>query len=195
MQRRQVVLGCRVVGALMLAFMMGCATSARQTEIVAPQISKTDMKYTHIHVMDYTVAPKVEADEKALELSNFTLHNTLKKRGIYESVTNGTPAAGVPNLVIVECQVTEMDIVGGTSRFLVGALAGSSDMKVNVKIYEQATNNVIAQSEISTSNSAFGATWSGGSSDRDLPIFIAESIAAYVINATSTNPKKDATTK
>jgi hypothetical protein len=63
-----------------------------------------------------------------------------------------------------------------------GAFAGSSEMILKMKLIDASTGVVVREKELSTSNNLWAASWSGGSSDRSLPIDLGRMVADYLVS-------------
>ena len=85
-----------------------------------------------------------------------------------------------PGTLMVKANVSDIRIVHGAARFWGGAFAGSSFMNIDLKLVDAATGKVVREKHIDSSNNAWAASWTGGSSDRSLPADMGKIIAEYV---------------
>ncbi len=104
-----------------------------------------------------------------------------KYADVSPSFTGPGHAKGV---LLVKIHITDMRIVSGAARAWAGAMAGSSYMNLDVTLVDAATNKVLRKKELSSHNNAFGAEWTGGSSDRSLPTDMGRIVADYVSSVT-----------
>ena len=120
-------------------------------------------------------------DYKA-ELSVFhdVLLNDLRTKKNFKKVLDGNTPAQVEKTVRVKGKIIDMRIVGSSARIWGGAFAGSSFMEVYIKLTDAAAQKTIKEKVIATHNNAFGAEWSGGSSDRSMPADMGQIIGAYL---------------
>jgi len=93
--------------------------------------------------------------------------------------------------LLVQSKITDMRIVGGVARILVGAWAGNSYMNIDVKLIEAATHEIVREKTISSANNAWAAAWTSGSSDRSLPTDMGKIIALYVNSINHTDERDD----
>lgn len=99
---------------------------------------------------------------------------------LFAAVGNGNAGANDKDTLLVKGAVVNMRIVSGAARFWFGAMAGGSDMSVQLTFTDAATGNVVREKLLSTANSGFGAAWSMGSSDRSLPADMGRIIGEYI---------------
>ena len=129
--------------------------------------------------------PEASAEFKqaySLELKMFyaALLNDLRTKRIFKKVLDGTTPAQAGKTVIVSGKIIDMRIASSTARIWGGALAGSSFMDVYIKMTDAATQKTIKEKVIATHNNAFGAAWSGGSSDKTMPVDMGQIVGAYL---------------
>ena len=80
----------------------------------------------------------------------------------------------------VEGKILDMRIVSGSARFWGGALAGASYMHIYFKVTDLGTGQVVDEKIVTSSSNPFGAAWTGGTSDRSLPLDMGQIIGEYI---------------
>jgi hypothetical protein len=86
---------------------------------------------------------------------------------------------GAPRLVI-EPRIESVKFVGGGTRFMVGALAGSSYVSMRVRLVEQPGDVLIAEPSFYQRAAAMSGAWSMGAQDNDMLRRIAQIVADYL---------------
>jgi Domain of unknown function (DUF4410) len=171
-----------VFGLLLLA---ACSGQQAQTKPESAQFAsepRLAKAYSVIFVEDVAAGPEIQKDyPDALGECQANILQGLHENKRYQQVaskpSDGTRPEGA---LLIQSKITDMRIVGGIARMFGGALAGSSYMNIDVKLVEAATNKTIREKTIASSNNAFGAAWTNGSSDRSLPTDMGKIIAQYV---------------
>jgi hypothetical protein len=169
-----------VVAAMPLA---GCG-GKRVNAAPAIKLTPDDVAYRNAFILNFTVQKGIEEPEGPLAAAQGSLIAYLKKSGAYMVVDNGSKASNADSTVIVKAHITSLRIVSGSARFWGGAFAGGSDMKAQVTLVNASTGATIAEKVVDSSTNAMGAAYSGGQSDRDLPLFIGEAIGQFVLQST-----------
>ena len=82
--------------------------------------------------------------------------------------------------LLVKGAVVNIRIVSGAARFWAGAMAGTSDMSVQLTFTDAATGTVVREKLLSSANNPWGAAWTYGSSDRSLPADMGRIIGEYI---------------
>lgn len=174
---------------LALFLLVSCGGKQTQTEqTAAPAVIKLDKKYDTLLFSAFTAKPIITKDypqaAKELQHSAMTtlqMENTFKKIG---KTSQDQPIDG--NTLIIKVDITDLRIVGGTARFWGGAMAGSSGLEWDFELIDGATSKVIRKEKMNSWNNAFGAAWTGGSSDNSLLDDVGKIIAKYITDSMPT---------
>ena len=84
--------------------------------------------------------------------------------------------------LLVQPKLLTLRIVTGAARFWAGALAGMSNMIVEIKMIDAASGKIVHEKVLSTANNPFAAAWTMGSSDRTLPGDMGKIISEYIVS-------------
>ncbi len=184
----------RFNGLLLLVFILmtslalfGCGGQQAQPDesaeavpvITDPPLDKT---YNVILIDNIQCPDEVETDyrEALNQLQHATIWS-LQDKKLYQSVDRYQANQTAPqDALIVKVTVPEMRLVSGAARIWGGAFAGSSYINMDVDFIDAATNAVVRNKELSSSNNAFAASWTGGSSDQSLPSDMGKILAEYI---------------
>lgn len=82
--------------------------------------------------------------------------------------------------LLIEPSIEKIKFIGTGARLWVGAMAGSSQVLLKVKITDKQTGEVIATPEFYQRANAFGGAYSAGGTDNDMLARIADLLATYV---------------
>jgi hypothetical protein len=104
----------------------------------------------------------------------------LQSKKTYKNVTDDVSRNLPGKSVFVDMKVVDMRIAGGQARFWGGALAGNSYMDVLLELREADSQAVVHKKVLSTTNNAFAAAWSFGSSDRSMPSDLGTLMGEYI---------------
>ena len=81
---------------------------------------------------------------------------------------------------MVDLEIIDMRITSSSARMWGGVFVGSSFMDVMVKVRDAGSKKILHQKLLSTSNSAWAASYSGGSSDQSLPADFGVLVGEYL---------------
>ena len=104
----------------------------------------------------------------------------LKEKKNYLSVSGDTAKKVKAKSVKISLEILDMRITSSTARMFGGAFAGSSFMDVLITFTDITTGKDIHKKVLSTSNNAWAASYSGGSSDQSLPSDFGMLIGEYI---------------
>ena len=167
-----------VVGAVMFLTACGGATSRYDAATVAQLQSK--FASTVVVVNPYTPKEQWEGVNEHLATSRAMTVAYLQQHRIFKQVLMTAPATSSDRVVLVDALLNDFRIVHGAARFFGGALAGSSYMNFSVTLTD-GSGKQLAGNLIESANNAYGAAWSGGSSDRSLPSDMGGVLGEYII--------------
>ncbi len=124
-------------------FLVACTTGSDTTRsdeqaVMDPPLAKS---YQNIIFQDFSAAPQVNADyPTALEECRGEAISTLRTKGRYKTVGQaGQQATGGGPTLMVKAFLPSLRIVSGSALFCGRALAGSSDMVLDLKFLEAAS--------------------------------------------------------
>jgi hypothetical protein len=172
-----------VVCTLAGSAIVGCSHHGSSDDPYTPDrvaTIRTQLKFHHVAVRGFTVSKKVDDPGTALQDCHDSAVTFLKQKAIFSSVDMDAPASAADTLV-ADAEVEDMRIVGGGARFWLGSMAGSSFMHVRLTLRDASSNAVVYQRAIETDNNAFGAAWSWGATDRNLPGNVGVALADLII--------------
>ena len=94
-------------------------------------------------------------------------------------VANWSRGAG--DTLIIEPRVRELKFVSGANRVLAGAMAGSSAVRITVKLTDKSSGRVIAEPEFYQRAAAYGAAYTFGAMDNSMLSRISTVVEEYLL--------------
>lgn len=104
----------------------------------------------------------------------------LKSKKTYKNVTDDVSQNLPGKSLFVDMKVVDMRIAGTQARIWGGAFAGNSHMDVLLELIDADSEEVLHKKVLSTTNSAFGAAWTFGASDKSLPSDLGTLMGEYI---------------
>ena len=104
----------------------------------------------------------------------------LKSKKTYTNVTDDVNQNLPGKNLFVDMKVVDMRIAGTQARIWGGAFAGNSHMDVLLELIDADSEEVLHKKVLSTTNSAFGAAWTFGASDKSLPSDLGTLMGEYI---------------
>ena len=104
----------------------------------------------------------------------------LKSKKTYKNVTDNVNQNLPGRSLFVDMKVVDMRIAGTQARIWGGAFAGNSHMDVLLELRDADSEEVLHKKVLSTTNSAFGAAWTFGASDKSLPSDLGTLMGEYI---------------
>ena len=146
-----------------------------------PAQNSLNTKYRNIIIGNFKSSEQIQKDypRAVLDCKTYIIEQ-LKSKNAYKNVSNDTSKTFPGKSVIVNLDITDMRITSGAARFWGGAFAGNSFMDVLLEVQDAATKEVVHKKVLSTSNNAWGASFSGGSTDQSLPADFGLLIGEYI---------------
>ncbi|WP_161630007.1 DUF4410 domain-containing protein [Desulfogranum mediterraneum] len=156
-------------------------SSIEEMEVLAPLTTPFD----NIIIGKFTSNRQIQTDyPKAARDCEQQIVKQLSANKGYKHITATNSKKFAGKTAVVDLNIVDMRIASGAARMWGGAFAGSSFMEVTVKVRKAGSKKVIHQQLLSTSNNAWAAAYSGGSSDQSLPsdfgILIGEYLAKII---------------
>jgi hypothetical protein len=138
-------------------------------------------QFDRIEVAPVALAPpfdKHNANQVALERIQGHFNSRVTPM---TAMMNSRPAKADPaSTLLVEPTIQKIKFVGTGARIWAGAMAGSSQVLMKVRITDKATGAVIAEPEFYQKANAWGGAYSAGSTDNDMLGRITDMLAAYL---------------
>jgi hypothetical protein len=122
---------------------------------------------------------KNDYKEALKEFENSVISH-FRGKNVFAQVESNAGAKLAGKCLRVRMEIPDMRIASSSARIWGGAFAGNSYMNVKLNLVDLASGNTIRTETISSSNNAWGAAWSFGSSDRSLPADIGQIVAEYL---------------
>lgn len=171
----------RSAGAFFVACcLMGCAVKTPiKTEDVKSLAGNT--RFDTVFVKDYTSSLTVRPPELALRTCQESTIEYLRGKGVFHTVSRFGEGVPLDNSAIVEANLVDLRIVPTAARMFGGLMAGRSHMIMYVKLKDGATGMTIAEQELKGAPNSWGAFYSGGTTDRELPSAMGAFIGDFVL--------------
>ncbi len=146
-----------------------------------PKVEPVAGGYKALVVESIASSQQVETDyPKAAADCKTSILKQLSEKENYLSVTGDKVKKQTGKSVKISLEILDMRITSSTARMFGGAFVGSSFMDVLIKFTDSKSGEVIHEKELSTSNNAWAASYSGGSSDQSLPSDFGMLIGEYI---------------
>lgn len=145
-------------------------------------------KYDNIIIGKFVSSDQVHTDypKAATDCEEKMVEQLLSKKN-YKNVSPEDAKQYSGKTAVVDLEILDMRITSSGARFWGGALAGSSNMSVLLKIRNAGSDEIIHQKLLYTSNNAWAAAYSGGSSDEHLPADFGVLIGEYLAKIVPAN--------
>jgi hypothetical protein len=138
-------------------------------------------KYDNIVIGDFESSAQIKIDyPKAVRDCEEQMVSQLKSKKSYKNVTDDRAGKFSGKTAIVDLRIVDMRIASSAARMWGGAFAGSSFMDVLVEVRNAGSKEVVHEKLLSTSNNAWAAAYTGGSSDQNLPSDFGVLIGEYL---------------
>lgn len=155
-----------------LILLSGCVTKIRPTVSSNPPPSSALNAYATFEVRTLTADAGVKEPEAMVKIRQ----NLEQKMSVLVSEWN----RGTGKILIIEPRVRELKFVGGGARFFAGSLAGSSAVRMSVKLTDKATGEVVAEPEFYQRAAAMGGAYSVGGTDNAMLVRITSVVNEYL---------------
>lgn len=151
-------------------------TAERQTP---PAVAAGDLAY-RVVLFDATDIPEELKKDNAKYVAQTEEQALTRLRATkaFASVDRKSDAVPEEPYMLVKCVVLDHRIVGGGSRFMLGALAGKSHVTYQVKLFDGKSGDLLNDTKLSTANNAFAGAYL--SNDKKLVPYVGNVIADYV---------------
>ncbi len=161
----------------------GGSTKQRKAAEPAAPAFTIDRAYHEIIVADVELALALRGNYPLVagQLEDALL-SQLRSKSFFTKVGKERDVPVTGDTLIVDVNITDMRVVSGAARFWGGAMAGSSYINVVIELKDAVSGKVIHRKDMSSANNAFGAAWTGGSTDKTLPSDMGRISAEYVVS-------------
>jgi hypothetical protein len=158
----------------------GCAANPATVESVA----KTEAARMPAPVRPFSSFSSYELKPMALSPAVQLEHGKVERAGeldakmrqkilpLFAEWQLAAPNAGRSGRLVVEPQLASLKVVSGNARFWAGALAGDSQIDLDLSITDGGTGQQIAKPRIALTADAMAGGWSIGASDNNLLDYI-----------------------
>jgi hypothetical protein len=171
----------RSAQAIFLACLVtGCAVKTPiKTE--DPTTLRGNTRFDCVLVKDYTTSLTARPPELALRTTQESTIEYLRTKNVFREVSRFREGVPPENCVVVEANLVDIRMVPTAARMLGGLMAGRSHMIMMVKLKDAATGVTIAEQELKGAPNSWGAFYSGGTTDRELPSAMGAFIGDFVL--------------
>jgi hypothetical protein len=155
-----------------LVVLTGCATNIKPTVTSNPAPARAFKEFEQFELKPLQLDAGVEEPAAVIKI----------REGLDRKINSLTATWAQPagDTLVIEPRVRELKFVSGGQRFLVGAMAGSSAVRMTVKLTDKATGAVIAEPEFYQRAAAYGGAYSVGGTDNNMLDRITTVIEEYM---------------
>ena len=159
---------------------------AEEQVTVEEKITPLEHRYSKLVFQELTADLQISTDyPTALSECESAAMAAVISKNLFGAVEKEKDGVKYSDALLVKGSVVNMRIVSGAARFWAGAMAGTSDMSVQLKFTDAATGTVVREKLLSSANNPWGAAWTYGGSDRSLPADMGRIIGEYIAAITS----------
>lgn len=160
----------RIVFPLAIFCIFTLASCAVKTPVkkVAEGEVKSNLVYENVVFRSFTATANVTNPETAIIDCMNSSMDYLAMKNLFRRIEKGSDKSFDEPTLLVDVTLTDLRIVSGASRFWLGIMTGRSHMKILAKLTD-ANGTLIAEQELFGAPNAYGAAYTFGSSDRNLP--------------------------
>jgi hypothetical protein len=138
-------------------------------------------QYANIIIGDFGSSEKVQTDyPKAATDCEGKIVEQLLSKASYKNVSDDGTKKFPGTTAVVDLTIVDLRITSSSARMWGGVFAGSSHMSVLLKIRNAGSTEILHEKLLSTSNNAWAASYSGGSSDENLPADFGVLVGEYL---------------
>ncbi|HEX9049661.1 MAG TPA: DUF4410 domain-containing protein [Anaeromyxobacter sp.] len=172
-----------------MALAAGCASNpGKRQKIIddevarlrAPEIPLTS--FGAFEIRPIAMSPDVqEKPEKVAVASDLGQRLEAQLRPTLDGWAAAAPAPAKGRTLVIQPTVVNLRIVGGASRFWLGAMAGDSSIDVDLQLVDKASGRAIAKERIAKSSGGMSGAWSMGATDKNLTQYVIDIANAYLV--------------
>ena len=151
-------------------------TAERETP---PAVAAGDLAYRVVLFDETDIPDNLKKDNtKYVNETQYAAIARLRATKAFTKVDSKSAGAPEEPYMLVKCIVLDHRIVGGGSRYMIGAMAGKSHVTYQVKLFDGKSGGLLNDTKLSTANNAFAAGVL--SNDKKLVPYVGNVIADYV---------------
>lgn len=144
-----------------------CAAKTPVKKVVMEDI-KSNLIFENVVFRSFIAAPNIVSPDAAIiECTNSSI-NYLTMKNLFKKIEKGNGKSFKEPTLFVDVTLTALRIVSTGARFWGSFFSGRSHMKILVKLTDD-KGVLVAEQELLGAPNAYGAAWSIGSTDRNLP--------------------------
>ena len=186
------------VGLLLFAFftlsifiLTACAVRTPVEQVSLSKVAQ-NLKYENIIFKEVTLAsnldsniptpiPIQQCEMSAISyLSSKGIFKRVEKAAIVDEGEENKNSYAEPTL-FVESELTFLRIVSTAARVWGGVLVGRSAMKMNVKLKDASTGEIVAERELVGAPNAYSSAWTVGNADQTLPMKMGYLLGDFIL--------------
>jgi hypothetical protein len=167
---------------LFLISLYACGGQQAQQE-QSVEIAKLSKKYTKLVIYPFSATAEIEKDypDATTEMMS-SMMTALQMKGAFQSVQVAKKNQKIDrNTLLLKGDITDLRVVSSAARFFGGVFAGSSGVDVKLTLIDGGTKKVVRDEPMNSSNNAWAASYSAGSTDKSLISDMGKIIAGYVM--------------
>lgn len=169
--------------AVLMISLYACGGQEAQPEQPVVKITKLSKKYTKVVIYPFTTTAEIAKDypDATTELMS-SMMTSLQMKGAFQSVKVANKDQKLDrNTLALKADITNLRIVSGAARFFGGVFAGSSGVDVKLTMIDGKTKKVLRDEPMNSSNNAWAASYSSGSTDKSLISDMGNILAGYIM--------------
>jgi hypothetical protein len=156
-----------ILAMVCLLTLTSCAVKTEVQQVSMDNV-RAHLKYQNVVFRNFTANPGVKAPEGPLMECRQSAIDYLELKRVFKTVEKDTGKYYEDPTMYVDVNVTSCRIVSGAARFWVGAMAGRSNINMDVKLTDN-EDTMIAEKELIGAPNAFSSEFSFGGTDTKLP--------------------------
>ncbi|MGC4027651.1 MAG: hypothetical protein QM696_02080 [Steroidobacteraceae bacterium] len=174
-------------GLVVCALLFGCAADpakragvAQEEAVRLASPSEPLANFGKFELLPMTFAPEVMAKPEKVEAARAV------ETAVREQLTplldgwRSKAAAGNSRTLSIQPRMMAVKITSGGARFWAGAMAGESQINMQLILTEKETGKLLAQPNVQRTAGAMAGAWSIGKSDKNLMLYIADITRKYL---------------
>jgi hypothetical protein len=162
-------------------FITGCATTyIKPSTTQNPAPAEKFSAFGQFEIQKVTLNPTYSRHDANLRASaRIQEHFTARVNPIVDDWNRSIPPTPQPRVMVIEPRIEHLKFIGGSARFWVGPLAGSSAVIMKVKYIDKASGKIIAEPEFFQRAAAWSGAFTVGGQDNAMLARIVTLIADY----------------
>jgi hypothetical protein len=172
----------KLLAALGLAcavLLTGCATNIKSAVTQNPPPAAAWSQYGRIELKPLSMGAPY-AGQDANEAAKRKIQENIDAR-LNAAIAEWNASATGAGTIVIEPAITEIKFISGGSRFLAGAMAGSSAVILRARVTDADSGRVLATPEFYSKAGAYAGAYSFGGADNAMLTRIANRFADYVV--------------